>query len=136
MIFILDENMPPSLSKGLQSLDQENSSLSPKIKVIHSTEIKPCATDHEIIKIAGKRDAIIVSQDDDFKRIKSNKQLVKQLKVGYVLYKPPSKTGVRYWELVKSFILAWEPLKAKIRESEKPFIIIINRKGEISEEHF
>lgn len=136
MNFILDENMPPRLSKGLQSLDQENSIANPDIiKVIHSAEIKRTATDEEIIKMASKRDAIIISQDDDFKRIKSNKVLIKQLKVGYVLYKPPSKTGLRYWEMVKSIILVWEPLKQRIRESEKPFFLIINRKGEISEEH-
>jgi len=135
MNFILDENMPQKLAKGLEVLDQENS-FGINVKITHSTEIKKGATDEEIIKIAGRKDAIIISQDDDFKRIKSNKLLVKQLKVGYVLYKPPNKTGTRYWEIVKSFILGWEHLKEKIRETEKPFIIIINKKGEISHETF
>ena len=135
MYFIFDANMPPKLVTGLEALDQENSSNALKIKIVHSDHLLNIgATDVEIIRKAGKLGAIIISQDDDFKRIKLNKQLVKKLKVGYVLYKPPTH-GARYWEKVQAFILGWERLKQKIREIEKPFVLIINKKGDISQEH-
>jgi len=134
MYFIFDANMPLRLVKGLELLDQENISGTVKIKIDHSDKVvKIAATDAEIIKYAAKVDAIIISEDDDFKRIKSNKELLKSLGVGYVLYRPP-KHGARYWEKVQAFIFGWENLKRKITELTKPFVLIVNKKGEIFEE--
>ena len=134
MYFIFDANMPLRLVKGLELLDQENRSGTIKIKIDHSDKVvKVAATDADIIKYASKVDAIIISEDDDFKRIKSNKALLKSLGVGYVLYRPP-KHGARYWEKVQAFIIGWEKLKEKIRTLTKPFVLVINKKGEIFEE--
>jgi predicted nuclease of predicted toxin-antitoxin system len=138
MHFIFDAQMPVKLAIGLEALDKENNAGIIKIKTHHADNDKELgrgATDAEIIVWAGKHKAIIISEDDDFKRIKSNKQLVKNLKVGYVLYKPPHH-GSRYWEKVQAFIMGWERLKEKIKEIEKPFVLIINKKGEIKEEPF
>ena len=118
MYSIFDANMPPKLVTGLGALNQENSINALKIKIVYSDHLLNIgATDEEIIHKAERLGAIIISQDDDFKRIKSSKQLVKKLKVGYVSYKPPTH-GARYWEKVQAFILAWERLKQKIREIE------------------
>lgn len=118
MYSIFDANMPPKLVTGLGALDREKPINALKIKIVHSDYLlNNGASDEEIIHKAERLGAIIISQDDDFKRIKSNKQLVKKLKVGYVSDKPPTH-GARYWEKVKAFILVWERLKQKIREIE------------------
>lgn len=118
MYSIFDANMPPKLVTGLGALNQENSINALKIKIVYSDHLLNIgATDEEIIHKAERLGAIIISQDDDFPGIKTNKQLVKKLKVGYVSYKPPMH-GARYWEKGQAFILAWERLKQKIREIE------------------
>lgn len=136
MHFIFDANMPKRLAEGIGKLDQQNISGVIKIVTSHADDLLgPSATDEEIILKASEIDAIILSEDDDFKRIKTNKALIKKLKVGYVLYKPP-KHGSRYWEKAVAFILAWENLKAKVKATYKPFIFKINKSGEITEEIF
>lgn len=136
MYFIVDANMPIRMAKGLELIDQNNISGHINVNIEHVDEILgTSATDEEVIVYAGKVDAIIISQDDDFKKIKSNKKLVEKLKIGYVLYKPP-KHGMRYWEKVQSFILGWERLKDLIRATPKPFIIIIEKNGSVKQEYF
>lgn len=136
MYFIVDANMPSRLANGLELIDQENVSGNIKVQVKHSDDLLgKGATDEQIIIFAGKVGGIIISEDDDFKRIKSNKKLVEKLNVGYVLYKPP-KHGARYWEKAKAFILGWEHLKDKIKATSKPFIMIIDKSGHIKDESF
>jgi len=134
MRFLFDANMPLRLAKGLELLDQENLGRI-NIEISHADqECGSGATDAEVIQKAANINAIIVSEDDDFKRIKANKQLIQKLNVGYVLYKPPKKHGIRYWEKAKAFILCWENLKQKIKEIEPPFILNIDKKGNIQQE--
>src|SRR5690606_16313622 len=110
MRFLFDANMPLRLAKGLELLDQENLRIV-TVEIMHADE--ECglgATDADIIQRAAQIKAVIVSEDDDFKRIKANKQLIEKLNIGYVLYKPPKKRGIRYWEKTVAFILSWEKL--------------------------
>jgi hypothetical protein len=136
MHFLFDAQMPVKLAEGIAILDQENRHGEIKIQVSHADNLLgKGATDEQVIHKASEIDAIIFSQDDDFKRIKTNKALIKQLGLGYVLYKPPQR-GSRYWEISVSVVLAWEDLKEKINSIQKPFILKINRKGEILTESF
>lgn len=135
MNFLFDAQMPLRLAKGLPLIDKDNLS-KVTINIRHTDEVDGLgqgATDYEIIKKAYELDAVIVSEDDDFKRIKANKELVVKLKVGYVLYKPP-KHGSRYWEKALGLIRSWENLKSKIKEIEKPFVLKIDKDGNIHRE--
>jgi len=82
----------------------------------------------EIIALAGKEKAIIVTQDEDFKRIKHYHQLYKQHSVGVIFYKSPSG-GMTYWEVVKSFIKTWEDMKANLSKFTPPFVCEITKTG-------
>jgi predicted nuclease of predicted toxin-antitoxin system len=132
MHFLFDAQMPLRLAKGLPLIDKDNLK-EIKIQISHADELDGLgqgATDYQVIQKAYELDAIIVSEDDDFKRIKANKELIIKLKVGYVLYKPP-KHGSRYWEKALGIIQAWERLKEMINSIEKPFILKIDKDGKI-----
>lgn len=134
MLFLFDAQMPLRLAKGLPLIDKDNLRQI-NIEIIHADEILgEGVSDALIIHKAHELDAVIVSEDDDFKRIKANKDLVIKLKVGYVLYKAPKKHGSRYWEKAVALILAWENLKKMISEIEKPFVIKIERDGKLYRE--
>lgn len=96
MRFLFDENMPYRLAKGLEILDADNENGRPLTHhLIHMSEhYKPGADDPDIVRLAKKLNAIVVSEDDDYKNITSTCDLVKKLKVGYVLFKLPKKLGV------------------------------------------
>lgn len=132
MNFIFDANLSFRLAEGLAILESGND---PDKEVIVSCkhanyvdDLGEGATDPQVIQYAGKNKAIIISQDDDFKRIQGNRVLIKELKVGYVLYKPP-KHGCRYWEIVEAFIAGWKKLKDTLKDKEPPFMFIIDKKG-------
>lgn len=132
MHFIFDANLPYRLAEALLTLEQGDRA-STVSGIDHADSLLgKGATDEAIIVEAGIKHSIIISQDDDFKRIKSNARLLTELGVGFVMFKPP-KRGARYWEIVRAFVIAWPQLKEKIEGKEPPFILQLNSKGEISE---
>ena len=136
MNFIFDANLSFRLAEGLAILESGND---PEWEVIvnckHADRVEDLgegATDPQVIEYAGKNNAIIISQDDDFKRIVGNKLLIKELKVGYILYKPP-KRGCRYWDIVEAFIAGWKKIKENLKDKQPPFMYIIDSKGNMQE---
>ena len=134
MRYIFDANISFRLAEGLNILEKGNrNDVGGVIEILHADQIIELgkgATDAQIIEYAGANQTVIISQDDDFKRIKSNKELLKQLHVGYVLYIPP-KHGMRYWEMVEAFICGWKDLKEKLHNEHAPFIFKIDKSGKI-----
>jgi len=135
MHFLFDAQMPLRLARGLETLDQENeANREIKTKISHADILLGAgAEDSQVIHKALEIDAIIFSEDSDFRKTKSNRALIKQFKLGYVLFKPPTH-GSRYWEKVLAVVLAWEKLKAMIKDIDKPFLLKIDRKGNIMQE--
>ncbi|MEO6832858.1 MAG: DUF5615 family PIN-like protein [Chitinophagaceae bacterium] len=132
MHFLFDANLSHRLAEALKVLE-EGDDRGISVTISHADNLLGRgATDMEVIQEAGKTKAIIISQDDDFKRIKSNATLMRQLQVGYVLYKPPKK-GSRYWDIVVSFVQGWQRLKETLANRETPFVFTINAKGESQE---
>ncbi len=134
MTFLFDENMPICLAKVIQVLDVDNEYKKPPVhKIDHITEhYKAGADDPDVVRKAKSLKAIIVSQDDDYKNISATFELVKKLKVGYVLFKTTQKSGSLYNDIVIAFIKAWQRVKNAISEDKPPFMYIIERTGEIS----
>jgi hypothetical protein len=60
-----------------------------------------------------KKGAVIVTHDQDFKRVKHLKGLLTEHRVGYIIFRVP-KGVYQYWDIVKAFINKWEQLKEKI----------------------
>jgi predicted nuclease of predicted toxin-antitoxin system len=135
MHFLFDENMPLRLAKGLEILDADNEFGKPPVhKISHIYDhYDPGANDPDVVKLARKLKAVVVSEDDDYKNITVTCQLVKKLRVGYVWFKLPKKTGSNYDEQVLAFIKAWPELKKQLKNKKPPYMFIIERDGKVRE---
>jgi predicted nuclease of predicted toxin-antitoxin system len=86
MLFIFDENFPPEFVRGFSIIEKANKRSPFSVDIVFSPDImgKQGSSDEEIIAKAAKKNAVIVTQDTDFKRIKHYKSLLIQNNVGYV----------------------------------------------------
>ena len=132
MLFIFDENFPPEFIKGFAILEKANRRSDIHADIVSSTEYmgKRSCTDIEIIQKANRKQAIIVTQDSDFKKIKHYKPLLQEHQVGFIYFKVP-KGKYQYWDIVKAFVNAWDELKTSIANAEAPGAYEVNRKGQM-----
>ncbi len=137
MIFIFDENYPISLTQGLTLLESANKHSPIPVNVIDAISFmgRKGASDIDIITQAANKNAIIITHDSDFRRIKHYKPFLLQHKVGYIYFKTP-KGGYHYWDIVKSFISKWEELKDKISKDTHPFTYEVSKTGAINRCYF
>lgn len=123
MIIYIDENMPPKLAEGLNilqhPLNQKNGTeveiLS--IKTIFGTGIK----DEEWIPLAGQQGACIITQDFNIQRTRHQKTLCEEHRLGMFFFRPPSKTGLSYWQMVELCVEKWPQILHIAHREEKPF---------------
>jgi hypothetical protein len=133
MLFIFDENFPPEFINGFAILEKANRKSSIQVSVISSTELMggTGADDIEIIEKASQKQAVIITHDSDFKRIKHYKPLLIEHSVGFIYFKVP-KGKYEYWDIVKAFINKWEDIKIAINNAEIPFAFEVNKQGQLA----
>jgi hypothetical protein len=145
MVFVFDENISYKVAEALSLLEQGDKTTKFTAEVWHILRLaeelkvqkenpKESYKDPEVIKIAGMKKAIIVTQDDDFKRIKQYYSLYKEHNVGVVFFKTVVDSR-GYWNMINFFISKWPQLKELVRDKKTPFCFIISKHG-ISEQHF
>jgi hypothetical protein len=133
MIIYVDENMSPYLAKGLNLLQlPENKKLKDPIEIrTINDDFGKSAQDEDWIPEAGKKGACIITQDYNIKRIRHQQELCNKFNLGMFYFKPPSKKGYSYWDIVKLLIKTWQEI-SKIASTEiKPFAYKISAKGKI-----
>jgi hypothetical protein len=137
MLFIFDENFPREFVSGFSILEKANKRSPITVEVVFAIDFtgKTGADDEEIIKLASNKEAVIITHDGDFKRIKHYKPLLIEHKVGYVYFKVPSGK-YQYWDIVKAFVNKWEELKEGISQSEIPFAFEVNKLGQLNPLNF
>lgn len=137
MLFIFDANFPHDFVKGFSILEKANRKSSFQVDVIFSDDFmnRVGATDEEIIEKASSKNAVIITHDSDFKRIKHYKPLLSHHKVGFIYFKVPSGK-YHYWDIVKAFVNKWEEIKEEISKSEHPFAFEINKQGHLTNLQF
>ena len=136
MLFIFDENYPSEFVKGFAILEKANRRSPIQVDVVFSGDfIGLSASDEDIIKKATQKNAVIITHDSDFKRIKHYKPLLIEHSVGYIYFKVP-KGKYQYWDIVKAFINKWEDLKAEIAGATIPFAFEISKVGQITKLSF
>jgi hypothetical protein len=129
MLFILDANCPKKIAEGLDILEQGNRRSLIHAKVRHITKLTvPNASDEEVIKLAGKNKAILITYDKGFKTNKHRYKLYKEHYIGVILFHS-FKDVVYYWDIVKSFVSRWEELKSAIKDEQIPFLYEISTSG-------
>lgn len=137
MLFVFDENFPADLVRGLSILENANRRSKIKVDIISTTDLMGNTgfPDEEIIEKASKKDAVIITHDSDFKRIKHYRSLLVEHNVGYVYFKVP-KGKYQYWDIVKAFINQWEELKEAVSNSDHPFAFEVSKQGQLTKLSF
>jgi len=141
MLFIFDENFPHAFVEGFSILEKANRLSNLKVQVVFSVDFmggpkfdnegsRISIEDTEIIEKASEQNAVIVTHDSDFKRIKHYKSLLIKHRVGFIYFKVP-KGKYQYWDIVKAFVNRWEELKFEVSKCEHPFAFEIDKKGNI-----
>jgi hypothetical protein len=124
MIIYIDENMPPNLAVGLNTLQIPlNYKMGVNIEVKSIRTIFGAGTkDEDWIPIAGKEDACIITQDFNIQRLRHQKVLYEENKLGMFFLRPPSKKkGLSYWEMVELCVDRWMQILDIAHNEDRPF---------------
>ena len=137
MIFIFDENFSYRIAEAFNLLESGNKTTKNHVECRHIIElakslgIKPDGssyTDEQVAQIAGKKNGVIFTQDDDFKSIKHQYPLYKQYKIGLVYFKTTQETR-GYWNMVIALITKWEETKEKMVDATPPYCFFVDKKS-------
>lgn len=109
MTIYVDENMSPFLARGFNILQQpENVKLTEPVEVRSiKDEFGQGAIDEDWIPLAGKSNACVLTQDYNIYRIEHQRELCEKYGLGMFYFRPPSKTGFLYWDLLRLMVKHW-----------------------------
>ena len=133
MIIYIDENMSPYLAKGFNILQLPlNVNLREEIDVRSIKEdYGQGALDEDWIPQAGTKGACIITQDYNIKRIKHQQSLCEKYKLGMFYFRPPSKKGFLYWDMLSIMVKNWIIINKLAILHKKPFAFRISSKGKM-----
>ena len=119
----IDANFPHQLAKGLNVLQEPlNLKEGISIKILSVDEaFGEGVKDEDWIPRAGKEDGIIITQDLHIQTTRHQRDLYQKHGLGMFFFKPPSKNGYPYWEMVRQVINRWDEMKKLIRKNKQPF---------------
>lgn len=125
MRIFIDENLAPVLAMGFNILQEpENIKLELKdpIEVVSIRKVFGEGLEDEawIPKVDKNRDCVI-TQDYNIKRIRHQRELCESYGLGMIYFKPPSKSGFRYWDMVKLLVKHWPEIVKKASKEKRPF---------------
>jgi len=125
MIIYIDENMAPVLAKGFNLLQTP---LNFQLKLQDAIEVKSIkevfgegTPDEDWIPIAGQEGACVITQDYNIQRIRHQRDLCEKHGLGIFYFRPPSKNGFSYWEMVKLLVKHWEEIIKITSKKTRPF---------------
>ena len=123
MIAYIDENFPHQLAEGLNTLQQPlNLKEKQNFDVISiGSAFGVGAKDEDWIPKAGKKGAIVLTQDYHIQTTRHQRDLYQIQGLGIFFFKAPSKNGYSYWEMVQQVIRRWERIKLLTRKTNLPF---------------
>lgn len=123
MIIYVDENLAPVLSKGFNLLQKPlNFGLKEPIEVKSIKEIfgKGALDEDWIPKLQKGKDCVI-TQDYNINRIREQRQLCEQYEIGMFYFRPPSKNGFTYWDMLKMMVKHWQEIIKIASKEKRPF---------------
>ena len=137
MIIYIDENMPLVLAEGFNLLQfPENIRLKIKDKIeVRSIkkDFGKGALDEDWIPKAGKEGACVITQDYHINRIKHQKALCEKYNLGMFYFRPPSRVGFSYWNMVKLLVKHWPQIVKIASKSKRPFSYKITSRSSVLE---
>jgi hypothetical protein len=124
MKFYFDENITPQIARALAILQEPRQQENVEVHTIRGAFGKGAPDEEWIPKVAAE-DGIVVTQDMNIHRTRHQRELYRQHGLGVVFFKPPSKNGYSYWEMIEKLIEAWPQIKKIGKSERKPFAFII-----------
>lgn len=123
MIIFIDENLAPLLSEGFNLLQKPlNFGLKEPIEVRSIKKVfGQGALDEDWIPKLQKGKDCVITQDYNINRIREQRQLCEQYQVGMFYFRPPSKTGFTYWDMLKMLVKHWPEIIKKATKEKRPF---------------
>lgn len=125
MIIYIDENMPKMLAEGFHILQEpENFRLKLKDKIevkSIANEFGRGALDEEWLPKAGKQNSCIITQDFNINRIRHQRALCEKYNLGMFYFRPPSKNGFSYWQMVQLLTKHWPEIIRTVSKKRRPF---------------
>lgn len=135
MIIYIDENMSPFLARGFNILQKPEN-----IKLIESIEVRSIkddfgrgVKDEEWIPRAGETNSCAITQDFNIHRINHQRELCEQYGLGLFYFRPPSKNGFLYWDMLKLLVKHWPSISHASTRESRPFAYKITSKGDMAE---
>lgn len=133
MIIYIDENMPPVFARGFHILQEP---LAAKLEVREKVEVKSIklefgegVEDEEWIPRLKGRQACVISQDYSIQRIRHQRELCEEFGLGMLYFRPPSRNGFSYWDMVKLMVKHWPEILKKADHEPRPFAFKITAKS-------
>jgi len=124
MKIFFDENFPPQIANALNILQAPR--ISENIEVVNiSQEFGRGVADETWIPAIGKINGVVVTQDYKIHITRQQRELYNQFNLGVFFLKPPSKTGYKYWEIVKRIFNSWQDIKEISRTTKRPFALVM-----------
>ncbi len=135
MIIYIDENMSPFLAEGFNVLQEPlNLKLKESIEVRSiKQEFGQGAKDEDWIPLAGKQNSCVITQDYNINRIRHQRELCEEYNLGMFYFRPPSKSGFTYMDMLKLMVKHWEEITKKATREKRPFSYKVTQKGSLEE---
>ncbi|MCF2496139.1 PIN-like domain-containing protein [Dyadobacter chenhuakuii] len=114
----IDENISPHIASALDILEKPLGSDFEVVSIV--SVFGKGALDEEWLPKIGAEGAVVITQDLNIHRTKSQRRLFKEHQVGVFFLSPPSKNGYHYWEMVEQIIKRWQEIRKLCRE-RRPF---------------
>ena len=130
----IDENLPPQLAKGLNILQEPlNSKEKLNFEIFSiSDAFGRGAKDEDWIPKASKAPSIVITQDYRIQTTRHQRDLYKMHGLGIFFFRPPSKNGYTYWQMVEQVIRRWEKIKSLTRNTDLPFAFRCTSKSDFN----
>ncbi|MDC6353278.1 MULTISPECIES: hypothetical protein [unclassified Robiginitalea] len=124
MTIYLDENLPPALANGFDTLQAPLSTGSGKncirVKSIAEEFGAGVADEDWIPKLDSGKD-IVITQDYNINRIKEQRLLCEKHGLGMIYFRPPSKNGFTYYDMLRMLVKHWPEIVRKAQKEKRPF---------------
>lgn len=134
MTFYIDENISSALAEAFNILQRELNDRSRYGSITITSvivEFGAGTADEMWIPLAGQSDACIITQDYNIHRIADQRRLCEENELGMFYLRPPSKTGYKYWDMVKVMVTHWEQMNKIALRENRPFAYKITSKGKM-----
>ncbi|GJQ62095.1 MAG: hypothetical protein SCALA702_11480 [Melioribacteraceae bacterium] len=135
MIVYIDENLAPQLAKGFDILQEPLNFKSMEALEIKSirNEFGQGVADEDWIPLAGQKKACVITQDFNIRRIRHQRLLCEEYNLGMFYFRPPSRKGYSYWDMVKLLVKCWEDISKIALTQKRPFSYKLSAKGKLEE---